>query len=144
MTTETQGWTIARTVPEIDAMIKTLADQKSAGPSWDGRTSSFFGSETLWPLMVRVPEYIAEGNEVTPLTVEAALEDLRGRVDFLIEKADNERGLSAPKARDQVNMLLWLLGREDLVVTASSFGEIATQARRLRETLPAGEDDSSA
>lgn len=130
-------WAVVRTVPKIKEMVELLSDRNTIHPKWEaGGTCAFFGSETLWPLMVRVPEFCKESTDTTPLDVEIALEHLRGRLAFLIEKCDDERGLSAPKALDQVNMLLWLLGRQDLALPGGTFEETATAARELDKVIP--------
>lgn len=70
----------------------------------------FLGAHYLWPLMLQVPEFIKDNSG--PRSTQMCADDYRGRILFLIEKCDNERGLSAPKAWGQCLMFRWLFGWE--------------------------------
>lgn len=132
-----EAWEITRTLEEVETMADLLLDKdRWDDPEWADGMSKMMGGECAWPLMVRVPKFIAEGREVTTLEAMPALEHLDSRLDFLIEKAEDQRGLSAPKAREQVNMLLWLFGREgDMIPADAGFESTARLAHQLQKKV---------
>ncbi len=132
---EQTGWTIVRTVEEIETMADAwLAGDDGVCP-WSEGAALMFGSEAAWPLMLYVQKFVKEGHDAEPLDDAVALEKLQERIEFLIDKADNERGLSAPKAREQVCAYLWLFGRDETISSGLSFAETASHARVLLEDV---------
>ncbi len=124
-------WKIVRTVDEIETMADAwLAGDHDVCP-WSEGAALIFGSDAAWPLMLYVQKFVKEGHDAEPLDDAVALEHLQGRLEFLIDKADNERGLSAPKAHEQVCAYLWLFGRPYTIQHGMSFAETASRAREL-------------
>jgi hypothetical protein len=126
------NWKIVRTVEEIETMADAWLASDDIVCPWSEGAALIFGSEAVWPLMLFVPKFVKDESDVECVDDTAsALEHLQERIEFLIDKADNERGLSAPKAREQVCAYLWLFGREDSFGSAPSFVETASRAREL-------------
>lgn len=129
---------IKRSVDELKQLAEDLMDPEKPNPEWSNEMALVFGgAHVTWPLLVHVPEYIAEDAEVTPLDVEHVAAHLAERLEFFIEKAENERGLSAPKALEQVNMLLWVLGEEKRMLDfrETSFEVQAKAGKKLQAWL---------
>lgn len=133
MSADGESWQIARTLDEIEAAADAWLEGTPPFPQTG--TAKYFGSETAWPLMTYCRKYLREDAEPDALDVAEAMERLTGRVAFLIEKAEDERGLSTPKAWDQVQALLWLFGKPALEAY-HSFADAAERALELRDQLP--------
>lgn len=137
-------WTIARTVEEIEVMADAwLACDQSVCP-WTEGAAKVFGGEAAWVLMGYVPKYLKEGCAPEPLDDAAALEGLEERLDFLLEKASNERGISAPKAREQVCAYLWLFGRDEYIRAGQTFAQLALRAQELLHEVRAVRNGTAA
>lgn len=94
-----------------------------------------FGTEAAWPLMIYCAKFIKEdAGDADALNDESARGHLRDRLDFFIMKAEDERGLSCPKAWEQVNALLWLFGQESLP-HYESFDHAVHMGKELKVTL---------
>ena len=125
---------IARTVDEIERMADAwLAGDSSICP-WTEGTARLFGSECAWPLMTYVAKFVKAGCDPDPLDRDEAITRYRERLEFMVEKAEGERGISTPKAREQVNAYLWLFGRDDFVRSAG-FAPTAARGRELLAEL---------
>lgn len=54
-------------------------------------------------------------DDVTPLTAETIINEMREYMSFALGKADNERGLSANRSDDKYQAWMWLLGDQELI-----------------------------
>ncbi len=125
-----------------------MADAWLAGDDdicpWGGSMGMMFGIKAAWPLMLFVSKFVKDGHDVQSVDDPTpALEKLQERLEFLIDKADNERGLSASKAREQVCAYLWLFGRGETISPSLSFSETASHARVLLEEVQAQRAEAS-
>lgn len=110
-------FTIARTIDEVEDMATRWLE---GDVPWSRGFGPMLGPETCWPLLVYCRKFVREDAEVEPLDIEDSLKEYIGRLEFYIEKAEDERGISANKAFEQVCAYRWLFGIgdvEDLMVS---------------------------
>lgn len=84
----------------------------------DGTEQIFIGmSHGIHPLMVFHPDFYKDEykNDVILLTEENVIKEMQSYINFAIEKAENQRGLSANRSIWKFQKWLWVLEDKEIV-----------------------------
>ena len=101
-----------------DQIRERLLTQKK-----DEFNSLMWQASTYHPLQHYLPEYMKEGYEPTPLTQENLIADMAEYMPFAIEKAEDQRGLSATRSIWKFQQWLWALDDELLVFKIGEYDD---------------------